>query len=293
MIIQLFIFGIIAGSQYALIAIGFSLIYKTNRFFHLAHGAVYAVGAYIAYTLSVTYGINQISAFLLAAISTSAFGIAIDRYVYLPLRRSKSPNLVFLIASFGVFIFTENILQLLYGAHLLTIRSTSIKEGFIIGEATITLQQIFIIISSIVLYLIIWFTISKTKIGQAIRAVADDSRGAAVSGIWSERIILYSFAIGSALAGMAGVLVSLETNIDPTMGFNAILKGIIASIIGGIGSIPGALLGGLLLGIVENIGIWNIQACWKDAIAFGILIIFLLLRPQGILGIFNKLDDRI
>ena len=125
--------------------------------------------------------------------------------------------------------------------------------------------------------------------GKAIRAVADDTIGASVSGIYSEKIILYAFGIGSAFAGMAGVLISLETNIEPTMGMNAILKGIIASIIGGIGSIPGAMLGGFLLGIVENLGIWKIQAGWKDSIAFAVLILFLLFRPQGILG---KKDDK-
>jgi branched-chain amino acid transport system permease protein len=126
--------------------------------------------------------------------------------------------------------------------------------------------------------------VDKTKMGKAIRAVADDPVGASVSGIYPERVIFYAFGIGSALAGMAGVLISLETNIEPTMGMNAILKGIIASIIGGIGSIPGAVLGGFFLGIVENLGIWKIQAGWKDTISFAVLIIFLLFRPGGILG---------
>jgi branched-chain amino acid transport system permease protein len=137
---------------------------------------------------------------------------------------------------------------------------------------------------SFLLLAMLWSIVNKTKMGKAIRAVADDPVGASVSGIYPERIILYAFGIGSALAGMAGVLISLETNIEPTMGLNAILKGIIASIIGGIGSIPGAVLGGFFLGIVENIGIWKIQAGWKDTIAFAVLIIFLLFRPEGILG---------
>lgn len=126
--------------------------------------------------------------------------------------------------------------------------------------------------------------------GKAIRAVADDPVGASVSGIYPEKTILYSFGIGSLLAGMAGVLISLETNIEPTMGFNAILKGIIAAIIGGIGSIPGAVLGGFFLGIVENFGIWKIQAGWKDTISFAVLIVFLLFRPGGILGKKNDKD---
>lgn len=127
--------------------------------------------------------------------------------------------------------------------------------------------------------------IKKSKLGKAMRAVSDDPIAASVVGINPERIIMTSFAIGSALAGAAGILISYETNIEPTMGFSAILKGIIASIIGGIGSIPGAVLGAFFLGLAENLGIWKISAGWKDAIAFAILIIFLLIRPWGFLGV--------
>jgi branched-chain amino acid transport system permease protein len=131
----------------------------------------------------------------------------------------------------------------------------------------------------------LWVFIQRTKLGKAMRAVSDDPMAASVVGIYPEKTILMAFGIGSALAGVAGILISLETNIEPTMGFSAILKGIIASIIGGIGSIPGAMFGGLFLGIVENLGIYKIQAGWKDTIAFAILIVFLLLRPQGIFGV--------
>lgn len=118
-----------------------------------------------------------------------------------------------------------------------------------------------------------------------MRAVSDDPMAASVVGIYPEKTILWAFAIGSAMAGVAGILISLETNIEPTMGFSAILKGMIASIIGGIGSVPGAMVGGLFLGLIENLGIWKIQTGWKDTIAFAILIIFLLLRPGGIFGV--------
>ena len=142
-----------------------------------------------------------------------------------------------------------------------------------------------ILVVSIILMCGLWLFIQKTKMGKAMRAVADDPVGASVVGIYPENTILTAFAIGSAAAGIAGILISLETNIEPTMGFSAILKGIIASIIGGIGSIPGAMLGGLFLGIVENLGIWKIQAGWKDTIAFAVLIIFLLFRPGGIFNV--------
>ncbi|MEW6215577.1 MAG: branched-chain amino acid ABC transporter permease, partial [Nitrospirota bacterium] len=149
----------------------------------------------------------------------------------------------------------------------------------------ITNIQILILVVSCLLLIVLWFFIQKTKLGKAMRAVSDDPVAADVVGINPERIILTSFAIGSALAGAAGILISFETNIEPTMGFSALLKGIIASIIGGIGSIPGAVLGGFFLGLAENLGIWKISAGWKDCIAFIILIIFLLIRPGGIWGI--------
>jgi len=285
MIEQILFNGLIAGSIYVLIALGFSIIYRTVKFFHFAHGVVYAAGAYFAYTFFILFDINPIISFFLSIALASILGIAIDRFVYHPLRENNAPNLVYLIASFGVFIFLQNLLQLLFGAQILTLRTGPIKVGHNIFGAVITDIQILIIVVSVILFILTWLFIQKTKLGKAIRAVADDPIGARVVGINSEKIILAVFAIGSALAGAAGILISLETNIEPTMGMNAILKGIIASIVGGVGSIPGALFGGLFLGLAENLGIWKIQAGWKDTIAFAILIIFLLLRPSGIMGV--------
>lgn len=153
------------------------------------------------------------------------------------------------------FIFLQNLIQLIYGTQILTIRTGPIKEGHQFLGAIITNIQITILVVSLFLMVFTWLFIQKTKLGKAMRAVSDDTIAANVVGINSERIIMASFAIGSALAGVAGILISYETNIEPTMGFNAILKGIIASIIGGIGSIPGAVLGGYFLGLAENLGI--------------------------------------
>lgn len=280
-----FIFnGIIAGSIYALIAIGFTVIYRTVKFFHFAHGVVFTAGAYLAYTFFILLKINLFISFFLSIAFAAFLGIAINRFVYYPLRLKNASNLIFLLASFGVFIFLQNLIQLIYGAQSLTIRTGPIKEGHHFLGAVITDIQILILIASIVLMILVWIFIQKTKIGKAMRAVADDPMAANVVGINPERIIMISFAIGSALAGVAGILISFETNIGPTMGFSALLKGIIASIIGGIGSIPGAVLGGLFLGLAENLGIWKISAGWKDCIAFAILIVFLLVRPWGLLG---------
>jgi len=285
MFFQLLFNGIIAGSAYALVAVSFTVIYRVVKFFHFAHGIVYAIGAYFAYTLYAVHGVNFIVSLLLASMLTGLIGITIDRFVYSPLRRRRSPNLVFLLASFGIFIFLQNLLQLIYGVQVLTLRTDPVKEGFHFLGAVITGTQILIVGTSVIVTLGVWLFVKKTKLGKAMRAVADDPWAASVVGICPQRIIVASFFIGSALAGAAGVLVSLETNIDPTMVMNTILKGIIASIIGGIGSIPGAMFGGLFLGSAENLGIWQIPSGWKDCIAFGILILFLLFKPGGISGV--------
>jgi branched-chain amino acid transport system permease protein len=286
--LQVVINGLIAGGMYGLIALGFTVIYRTVKFFHFAHGVVYAAGAYLAYTLVISSGLNPILSFFVASSLAGVAGVGIDRLVYYPLRRQKAANLVFLLASFGVFIFLQNLIQLIYGAQILTLRTGPVKEGYHFLGAVITDIQILILVVSMLLFISLWLFIQKTKLGKAMRAVADDPVGASVVGIYPEKIILVSFAIGSALAGAAGILISLETNIEPTMGMNAVLKGIIASIIGGIGSIPGAMFGGLFLGLAENLGIWKIQAGWKDCIAFVILIVFLLFRPRGIVGVKTK-----
>lgn len=212
-------------------------------------------------------------------------GIGIDKVAYRPFRQRNASDLVFLLASFGVFIFIQNFIALIFGNQILTLRTGPVREGYRILSAVITPIQIVILSVSIGLMILLGVFVKYSKLGKAMRAVSDDRIAASMVGINPDRIILTAFALGSALAGASGILISLETNIEPTMGFPAILKGIIASVIGGIGSIPGAMFGGFFLGIAENLGIWKIQAGWKDGIAFLILIVFLVIRPGGILGI--------
>lgn len=288
MLQQLLVNGLIAGGIYALVALGFSVIYRTVKFFHFAHGIVYTAAAYTAYTIAIQLQMNFIIAFFLAVLVAAILGMLIDRTVYFPLRQRQASNLIFLLASFGVFVFLQNLIQLIYGAQILSLRTGPVREGYHIFSAVITPTQITILVVSVLLMFFLWFFIMKTKLGKAMRAVSDDPVAANVVGINPEKTILLSFLVGSVLAGAAGVLIAFETNIEPTMGFSAILKGIIASIVGGIGSIPGAMFGGLFLGISENLGIAWIPSGWKDAIAFAILIIFLLVRPHGFFGIKSE-----
>lgn len=284
MIFQLFINSIIAGSIYALIAIGFAIIYKTVKFFHFAHGAVYVAGAYIAYTFFNIQQLNFISSFFLAAISSGIIGVGIYQYVYHALQVKKAPSLIYMLASFGVLIFIQNLIAVIYGNQVLIVSLPEVYS-YSFFEASITSTQIAIIIVSIITLLALWIFVEKTKLGLALRAVADDSQAAQLVGINSLRLTQLSFFIGSVLGGIGGVLISLETNLSPAMGLSAILKGLIACIIGGIGSVPGAVVGGLFLGIVENFGIWYIPSIWQDCISFVVLLVFLRFRPGGFFGI--------
>ena len=204
--------------------------------------------------------------------------------------KRKTSNVILLMASFALLIFFESLILMLFGADVKTIGLIKIAKGLEFLGAIITPLQIVIIAVSLVLLVLLYFFMKRTKIGKAMRAVADNKDVAEVVGISSEKIYSWSFIIGSAIAGIAAILVGLEQNLEPMMGTNLMIKGFTGAIIGGIGSVPGAVLGSFLLGLAENFGIWFLPSGYKDAIAFVILFIFLLFRHQGILGI--KRDNK-
>ncbi len=282
---QLLINGFIAGAIYALIASGFSLIYSTNKFVHFAHGTVSIFGGYILYGLYSLLGLNFWLAVLLAIISTSAIGYFLNLLIYKPLRQRKSSSSILLISSVGLLILLESLIQIIFGADVKTIGFLQINTGISIAGAFITPLQIYIIAVSFALFVLLFLFMNKTKIGKAMRAVSDNKDVAEIVGISAERIYSWSFIIGSAIAGIAGVLISLEQNLEPTMGTGLMIKGFAGAIIGGIGSVPGAIVGSLFLGLAENFGTWYLPTGYKDAIAFLVLFIFLLFRPNGIFTI--------
>jgi len=282
---QLLINGLIAGAIYALVASGFALIYSTCKFVHFAHGSTVAVSSYILYSLFSQLGINFWLAIILTVILAGAFGWLINKIVYQPLRKRKASNVILLIASVGLLILIESLLLLIFGADVKTIGFIKIAKGMEILGAIITPLHVVIIFTSLILLAALFFFMKRTRLGKAMRAVADNKEVAEIVGISAKKIYSWSFVIGSAIAGAAGVLVGLEQNLEPMMGTNLMIKGFAGAIIGGIGSVPGAVLGSFLLGLVENFGIWWLPSGYKDAIAFVILFIFLIFRPQGLLGI--------
>ena len=284
---QLLANSIIIGSIYALVACGFSLIYSTNKFMHFAHGISVVIASYLLYLFYSILNLPFFLSVIITLLLTSLFGYLTNRLIYIPLQNKKSSNVILLIASVAVLILFENLILLSFGADVKTIGYIKVTKGLEILNATITPLQIIIIIISLMLLLLLYLLMEKTKLGRNMRAVSDNKELAGIIGIDSKKIASYSFIIGSLLAGIAGILIGLEQNLEPSMGTNLIVKGFTGSIIGGITSVPGSVLGSYLLGIAENFGIWYLPSGYKDAIAFSLLFIFLLIKPTGILGI-NK-----
>ena len=278
------IYSLIISSLYAIIAISFSIIYSTTRFFHFAHAVVFTSGAYFTFLFYKLFGFSIYLSIPLAIIFALLLGCLIEKSIYKPLRRKQASSMILLLSSLGIYILLQNLISMIFGDDTKSIRWGVVKEGINIFGARITPIQITIIICSIIITVLLLLFLKKTKIGKAMQAVANDAELANISGINSNKVILTAFAIGSGLAGLAGILVALDVDMTPTMGMNALMMGVVVVIIGGVNSIPGIVCGALLLGFAQNFGVWYISSQWQNAIAFGILLIFLLFRPQGFFG---------
>lgn len=282
---QLIANSIIAGSLYALVAMSFNLIFATTRFFNLAHGVVAAIGGYVVLYLGEQLGMSVWIAVPLAVLSGAVSGLLLELLLYRTLRARKASPLVLLIASLGAFTALQAVIAILFTSQFQTLGEVFGSTGLVrIAGAIITHTQVALFACALGVFAILWVMLKKTRFGKAVRAVSDDEEVAKIVGINTNRIIALVFIIGSAIVALAGILSGIDTGIEPTMGLGLLLKGVIAAIVGGIGSVPGGFLGAFLLGFVENFGIWHLSGQWKDAIAFAVLILFLLFRPQGILG---------
>ena len=280
-VVQLVINSIIAGSIYSLIALGFTLVYSTTKFFNLAHGVLAAVGGYAAfYFIKLASPIGP--AIFLSIVIAGLTGFLLDKIIFLPLRRRKASDMVLLVASLGAFTAIQAILAILFTSQFQALSAGEVKIYEIFGAA-ITQVQLMIILAVVVITAILIWMLNQTLFGKAIKAISDDEEVAKIVGINTDKVIGYVFFIGSAIAGLAGVLVGFDTGIEPIMGMPLLLAGVIGAIVGGVGNIYGSLLGSYLLGFVENFGIWFISGEWKSAIAFILLILFLLFRPEGII----------
>lgn len=281
---QLVANSIIAGSVYALVGLGFTLIYGAVRFFDLGYGVFTAVGGYTVFFLSKMLGLPVLPSVVLGVLVAGLLGFVVNIIVYKPIRKRGASNLVLLVASLGVLTMLQAVIAILFTSQFQTLSQNIVEQRtYNIFGGIITEIQVIILLSAFGVMIALALLLKKTKFGKAVRAISDDEEVAKTIGINTGKIIGYVFFIGSAIAGLAGILIGFDTGIEPTMGLALLLKGVIAAIIGGVGNIYGAVLGAFLLGFVENFGIWQISGEWKDAIAFILLTVFLIFRPQGIL----------
>jgi branched-chain amino acid transport system permease protein len=295
--IQLTIDALTLGSVYALIALGYTLVYGVLKLLNFAHGDVFMVGSFAGYgTFQVLGGGHPkvplwlfLSLVTLAAMVTcAALGVVIERFAYRPLR--DAPRIAPLISALGVSFFLSNSMQLLFGATPRNYDTFDIHNavlytsGFNIGNVHMPLLRVITIVAAFALMVVLWFLVNKTRTGKAMRATSYDREAASMMGIDIDKVIVFTFVLGSALAGAAGVFFALRVPTTVSIGFVAGLKGFTAAVIGGIGSIPGAMAGGLILGFAESYVQGYISTQWSDLFVFSILIAFMIFRPQGLLG---------
>ncbi|MCK1196458.1 branched-chain amino acid ABC transporter permease [Streptococcus uberis] len=281
--LQQLVNGLILGSVYALLALGYTMVYGIIKLINFAHGDLFMMGAFIGFYLINVFHLNFFLALVLTMILTAILGMLIEFLAYRPLRHST--RIAALITAIGVSFLLEYGMVYLVGAEARAFPQALKTVKYILGPIAITNVQVIILTVSLLLMLGLQFIVKQTKMGKAMRAVSVDSDAAQLMGINVNSTISFTFALGSALAGAAGVLIGLYYNsINPLMGMTPGIKAFVAAVLGGIGIIPGAALGGFIIGLLETFSVSIGLSSYRDAIVYAVLIVILLIRPAGLLG---------
>lgn len=282
--VQVALNALIAGALYSLAALGFNLLYSTTKFFDLGYGAYAAAGAYAVFFVHTTVGMPLLPALFFGICSAGALGFCVEKIVYKPLRRRRASNTVILIASLGVLTVIQAMLAMIFSSQFESLsRDIGAIQVFDILGGALTDVHVSIMVVAVVTLVALSILLHYTMFGKAIRAISDDEEVAQIVGINSERVVGIVYFLGACMAGVAGIAVGFDSSIQPTMGMAILLAGVVAAIVGGVGNVYGGVLGAFLLAVVENVGVWYLGGSWKAGIAFFILVLFLIVRPQGLL----------
>ena len=286
--LQQMINGLSLGSIYALIALGYTMVYGIIKLINFAHGDIYMLGAFTAFYATTFFHLNFFVALIIAMLLCGVLGVLIERIAYKPLRHAT--RITALITAMGVSYVLEYTMQYFAGSDVKTFPTDLLENtAFSLGGVRITMMQIYIFVITIILMVLLTYIVNKTKMGRAMRAVSVDEDAAKLMGINVDTTISFTFFLGSCLAGVAGVLVGVYYNsINPLMGMTPGLKAFIAAVFGGIGNIPGAMIGGLFIGIAETLVTAYGSSLYKDAIVYVILILVLILKPDGLLFVLRE-----
>ncbi len=281
---QLLANGVIVGCTYALVGFGFALIYNTTRTFHFAHGAIYTFSAYVFYTSGTLWGWPAWLAIVSTLAVTALLGVAVNEIVYRPLLERESSSLVRLLSSLGAYIIIVNIIVMIYGNEVKVPVTGFRPEVFLWGGVSLSRAQVMTAANCLVIFVALLLLLRATRLGRVIRAMRDDPELVSTLGINPHHVSRVAFALGSALVGVAAILKGVDVGVDPNSGMAAFLGGAVAVIVGGVGIFEGVILSGIAVGVLQSLAVWRFSAQWQDAITFLLLILFLLFRPQGILG---------
>ena len=281
--IQTLISGLSLGSIYALIALGYTMVYGIAKMLNFAHGDIIMIGAYAGIIAVGQMNLPPLAAVLLSILICALLGVLIEPLAYKPLR--QAPPLSVLITAIGVSYFLQNLALILFGSQQKAYPTLAVMSHYTIGGVTVDGISILTLLVTAVIMVVLTFFINKTRLGKAMRAVSEDKAAASLMGISVNGTITLTFAIGSALAAVASIFYGMSyVYIKPTTGAMPGIKAFTAAVFGGIGSVPGAMLGGILLGVIEQLSKTYISALWSDAIVFGVLVLVLVVKPTGLLG---------
>lgn len=284
--LQLLVNGLINGSHYALLGIGFGLIFSTTGIVHFAYGSVYTFAAYVAWFVASAWGFSLLPAMAAAIVAAMLLGVLCYTLLYRPLQLRGAPPLIPLIASLGLNIALENLNAVIFGSGARTAEFAS--SVLFLGPVFFTSVHIWQVAACAVILLALVLFLRKTRYGRAILAMTDDPDMARVVGIDTQRISYLVFALGSGISAVAATLILMKDGASTHMGFIAVFMGFVAVIVGGVGSLKGVVAGGFLLGIVESLGLWKIPTEWQSSIAFIVLFIMIMLRPQGLFSLARR-----
>jgi len=285
MLVQQLANGVLLGSTYALVAIGYTLIFGVLRLLHLAHGEVFMIGAFAGLQAVLLWHFGPVIALIGGILGSAVVGVVIERVAFRPIRRRGNSHLAPIVSTVGVGLVLQEVMTKLYGSEQLAFPSTLQTYVFDLGFMSVTGSQLFILAAAAISMIALHQFVAHTRYGMAMRATSENMDVAAILGINVDTVILVTFAVASALAGVAGVLVGLNFNaISPFMGFDMGIKGMAVMVIGGLGSIYGAMVGGLILGIVEVLSVAYLASSLRDAFAFGLMVLILIIRPRGLFG---------
>jgi branched-chain amino acid transport system permease protein len=280
-IMQQLLNGLVIGSNYVLIALGLSLIFGILEIPHFAHGSIAMMGGYFSYILVSQLGMGLFVSMAVSMVLAALLGIIIERLAYRPVK--KAPPINAFIIALGLLMVIDNLATIIFGPDQIII-PTEYSQVFSFGGINVARLRIYLLICSVVLIVLLYLFINRTKYGKAIRAVAQNSEASTIVGINTNRITTLVFGLGSALAASAGVFMGALFALYPTMGGHSVMKGFAVLILGGLGSFPGAIIGGMLIGVTESIGSSIFSSSYKDIFAFVIMIVVLMFRPQGLFG---------